>query len=293
MKYINGTLSLFLMTILSQNSLAIENDLQFFSPSNVTLDFDPFTGLPEVKLAELEFTLPSGEARSVKLTITPETEPDFEFDSGDVPVQLEIISDTGTQIVGQFERVLLLQPGQMNLMEVNFKISAGQYANSGTHQLNLLINIEDTVSGEQLLANKPLRIDCVVPSRAQTNFAGAAPGFDNGVGIATLDFGEIVFDDSRQVQFQIRGNSDVIVEMSSENSGYMVNQENADISPIPYIVDADGVISDMRTPLMFTRRPEKSLAGSRYPLKVTIKEPEGGAYAGEYRDILSIDVTPR
>ena len=73
----------------------------------------------------------------------------------------------------------------------------------------------------------------------------------------------------------------------------MVNQENADISPIPYIVDADGVISDMRTPLMFTRRPEKSLAGSRYPLKVTIKEPEGGAYAGEYRDILSIDVTPR
>ena len=112
------------MTILSQNSLAIENDLQFFSPSNVTLDFDPFTGLPEVKLAELEFTLPSGEARSVKLTITPETEPDFEFDSGDVPVQLEIISDTGTQIVGQFERVLLLQPGQMNLMEVNFKISA-------------------------------------------------------------------------------------------------------------------------------------------------------------------------
>jgi len=280
-------------TVMAENSHGIENNIQFISPDSLTVEFDPFSGLPAIETAELEFTVPQNLARTVKIMITPEIAHDFEFDALDMPVELHIDSPNGTQSPGTFEAIMTLQSGQSNLVDVNFKILAGQYANAGVHELNLLINVIDDITGEVLIADRPLHVECSVASRAQTNFAGTTPGFDNGIGIATLDFGQIVFGDSRQVQFQIRGNAEVNVEMSSENGGFMVNQTNAEISPIPYTVDADGVISDMRTPLTFMRRPEKSLDGSRYPLKVTIEEPEGGAYAGQYRDILSIDVTPQ
>lgn len=279
--------------LISEASLAVEDSLQLFMPATVVLDFDPFTGLPGLKNLDLEFNVPQGKARSVKLIITPEVEADFEFGADISPIELKIETNLGTQIAGKFETLMELEPGQANTLDINFRILAGQYADAGTHGIDLWVNVEDAVTGEALVINRPLHIDCVVPSRAQTNFAGTTPGFDNGIGIATLDFGEITFGDSRQVQFQIRGNSDVVVQMTSENNGYMVNKENSDISPIPYTVDADGVVSDMKTPLTFTRQPEKSLLGSRYPLTVTIEEPEGGAFAGQYHDILSIDVSPQ
>lgn len=282
-----------LLAMLPATSLAIKGGVQLFAPASVTIEFDPFTGLPSIETADFDFNLLSSQSSTVKIIITPETQPDFEFDAQNTPIELKIDTTGSTQLLGQFETLFFLQSGQSNLLTINFTLPTGQYANAGQHTLNLFINVEDEVTGEALIIDRPLRIDCIVPSRAQTNLAGTQPGFDNGIGIATLDFGNIIFGDSRQLQFQIRGNSDVIIEMSSENSGYLVNENNINISPIPYVIEADGVMSDMRMPLTFTRRPEKSLVGSQYPLIVTIEEPNSGAYAGKYQDILSIDVTPQ
>jgi len=263
-------------------------------PASVIVDYDPFIGFSGLQELHIEALYSGEEQLQARLLITPDTSNGFYLSGVGDSLKFDIKSKNGSANFDQFQMpVSLTSSVAMQAIKLNFEIPAGQYADAGDMDIDLKIELVDALTSEPISDETILNLVGRVPMRAQTNFAGTTSGFENGSTYAKIDFGEIRGVDSRTINFQIRGNSDVDIDMSSENSGKMVNLETPDASPIYYTVNADGNESDLSVPLEFTRRPAKSLVGSSYPLTVTLNEMETGVFAGQYQDIISIDVTPR
>ena len=258
------------------------------------IDYDPFIGFSGLQDVNIEALYSGEETLQARLLITPDTSNNFQLIGSGDPLLFEIKSKDGNLNFDQFQMpVSLTSSTGMQPINLTFAIPTGQYADAGEMDADLKIKLVDAITSESISDEIIIKLVGRVPMRAQTNFAGTSSGFDNGSTYAKIDFGEIRGVDSRTINFQIRGNSDVDIEMSSENNGKMVNTESPDASPIYYTVNADGNESDLSVPLEFSRRPAKSLTGSSYPLTVTLDKMDTAVFAGQYQDIISIDVTPR
>lgn len=263
------------------------------APSAISIDYDPFTGLPGLEDVSFEFTYSGPETNlPSRLIITPEFGTAFNLIGTGLPIALDIESNGGAMIAGRYEMPIALSADQTRHVDLTFKVPAGQYADAGASGLSLSLTLVDVATGA-VLADHVMNVAGDVPSRAQTNFAGTTSGYEGGIGTAFVDFGELIAGDTRQVNFQIRGNADVNVMISSENQGKMVNQQNALISPVGYSILADGTPSDLSVPLHLMRVPEKTLAGSSYPLAITLDPMPVTPFSGVYKDIITIDVTPQ
>jgi len=275
-------------------SAAAAQEVTLFIPTATIVDYDPFEGLAGLREVNLEAGYYGEAPISVRLIITPDTHGDFRFIGSGEPLEFEIISTYGRSDINRFDVPVTLVPsGALQTIPLTFKIPPGQYADYGDVEIDLKIELVDSITSEALSDEKFLTLVRRTPMRAQTNFAGASAGYENGTTYAVVNFGEINRGDSRNINFQVRGNTNVDIIMSSENNGKMINISAPDTLPINYSVTADGIQSDLSTPLEFTRRPNKTLNGSSYPLVITLDAMETGAFAGQYRDIISIDVTPR
>jgi len=270
------------------------NTVDLTVPPSVSIDYDPFTGLPGLEEMPIELTYTGPEqSLAVRLVITPEFGSDFRLLGSGEPIELIVLSNSGNMVAGNFEMAAELTPDNTVTENVTFKIPFGQYADAGQAGINLAISAIDVDTGLTLAGPQIIQVQGDVPSRAQTNFAGSTAGYENGIGAAYVDFGHLTSGDSRLVNFQVRGNANVLVSLSSENNGKMVNQENPEISPVYYSITADGIASDLSNPLQMSRTPARSLAGSSYPLVITIDPMPSDPFAGIYKDIITIDVTPQ
>lgn len=288
------TISLACSLYLAQTATANAQDIDLFSPSAAVITYDPFTGLPGLETLSLDLRNTGPMARDVTLIVTPDLEADFRLNRpGSSALLFELASPQGQASNQLYQANSTLPESQSTIIDILLKVPAGQYADAGDANTDLKITVVDSVTQEPLISEKIVQITARTPLRAQTNFAGTSSGFENGTSFSVVDFGEIQGGDSRTVNFQIRGNSDVDISMESENRGRLINLTAPDASAIPYQVTADGLHSSLASPLNFSRRPEKTLAGSSYPLTITLDDMAGGVYAGQYRDIISIDVTPR
>lgn len=275
-------------------SAACAQDVSLFVPTSAVVSYDPFSGLAGLEEMALEMTFQGQTAKPARLVITPDQSSSFLFESLDVPLYFEIESTFGDSGPNSFNAPINLEPTDTpQPLSLTFKIPSGQYADAGDMDIDLNMVVVDSVTNERLSDEKLITLVARTPLRAQTNFAGTSSGFDNGSTFALVDFGELKSGDSRNINFQIRGNSDVDISMSSENNGKLINLDSPASSPINYMINADGLPSDLSEPLVFTRRPAKSLAGTSYPLSITLDNMEQGVFAGSYRDIITVDVTPR
>jgi len=249
--------------------IAEAKDVSLYSPASVIVDYDPFLGFSGLQDLNIEVLYFGEKTLQARLLITPDTSNSFHLIGSDDPLLFEVKSKDGNFNFNRFQMPVNLTPSTaMQPIKLSFAIPAGQYADAGDMNIDLKIELVDALTSEPISDETIINLVGRVPMRAQTNFAGTSSGFDNGSTYAKIDFGEIRGVDSRTINFQIRGNSDVDISMSSENNGKMVNTETPDASPIFYTVDADGNESDLSVPLEFTRRPAKTLAGSSYPLTV-------------------------
>lgn len=273
---------------------AYGQDVSLFIPSAAVVDYDPFEGLTGLEDIVLEAQNTGDTPLDARLVITADTQDNFLFTNTGTGLEFGIESAYGNSNTVQFDVPLTLPSSPApQPIKLTFRVPSGQYADHGDYEIDLKAVLVDSLTAEAISDEMLFTLVARVPLRAQTNFAGTSSGFMNGTTYAVVNFGEIISGDSRSINFQVRGNSDVNIAMSSENNGKMVNLAAPHILPIAYSVNADGINSDLSTPLEFTRRPERSLNGSSYPLTIMLDELERGAFAGEYKDIISIDVTAR
>lgn len=269
-------------------------DASLFSPSAALINYNPFSGFAGLEDVILEVTYTGDELQTARLIIRPDIAPDLRLEGAGEPLLFEINTPQGQSNFNELEILVDLKPSDTpQQIRVTFKIPSGQYADAGDLDIDLKVALYDSATSELISNEDILTLVVRTPLRAQTNFAGTSAGYNNGSSFALVDFGEIMAGDSRTVNFQIRGNSDVDIAMQSENDGRMISLNAPNSSYISYTVNADGIESSLSTPLEFTRRPEKSLAGSNYPLRITLDNSKQNLFSGQYRDIISIDVTPR
>jgi spore coat protein U-like protein len=105
-----------------------------------------------------------------------------------------------------------------------------------------------------------------------------------------MDFGILETDESQRIYLQVRANTTVAIELSSENEGVLKLDGAPGAAPIEYSLTFDGERgsgSSWRT----SRTPPLTLAGASYPIDVQIGAVEG-RFAGRYRDTVTITVIP-
>lgn len=277
-----------LSALLNSPALA---DVTAFMPNTVTVRYDPFDGQAGLVDIDIELRYDGTQAMPANLIITPDLSGAFQLDGPNTPLSYEIESANGAFTSARYVMPITLQPGNSaGVHTLTFKVPPGQYADAGQSESQLRVELVDAATQAPLLDERAFVLAANVPSRAQTNFAGTVAGYSNGTTHADVDFGVITAGASRTVNFQIRGNSDVNVEISSENGGKMVHDTD-DTHVVPYSVVADNIPSDLTSPLTLMRRPERSLAGTSYPLIITIDEVLG-SISGRYRDTITVDVYP-
>ncbi len=271
---------------------ASASDVSVLMPSGVSVQYDPFTSQAGLQAVSVEVSYSGATPKQARLVITPETDTEFVMANAGERVEFVIEGPAGMFTPSRFEMPISLVPSSApQIIELEFKIPAGQYADAALFESDLVFTLEDATSS-MALSEDFLRASTNIPARAQTNFAGANAGYLNGTSFALVDFGEIEVGARRNINFQVRGNTNVLIEVSSENHGTMVNTAMPSQHPIPYRIVADGEALDLSAPQSLMRRPERSLAGSSYPMEVIIGKPDEGLFSGQYRDIITIDVTP-
>lgn len=106
-----------------------------------------------------------------------------------------------------------------------------------------------------------------------------------------LDLGELRTGVAHQFDMFINSNSDVTLEIESENHGALVHKMDSSLT-IPYDFTLNNRYLDLRTSstLHMTRQKEGDW---RVPARVSVPFVSKTARAGEYSDVISIDIYPR
>lgn len=131
-----------------------------------------------------------------------------------------------------------------------------------------------------------------VPARADVVFAGTTGAFDPSRSVAFIDFGELETGERRDLFVTVRANADTLITLASENGGVLKHEEKPELPSIGYTVTLDGEASSLAAPLLLTRPTPSGPGGTAYPLAIIIGRVEG-AFAGPYRDLITVDVTPQ
>ncbi len=179
--------------------------------------------------------------------------------------------------------------GKRATLSMRVEIARAATASSGDYRDTLNLRVIDLDSKKQIGQDRQTAIDLNVPKRAQLNIAGADSA-GAGFGVSRIDFGQMQSGAERSVFVQVRATDDVEIRLTSRNAGVLKHVRLHDAAPaIPYGVTFDGVQVNLAS--SFTLEREVERAGSSYLMSVRLGEV-GRPPAGEYQDLITIDVTP-
>ena len=263
-------------------------------PSQVNMSFDPFSGFSIAETVKVSIVNSGLEPLDTRLIITPQIGNEFVLLRDSETLSFEINSSLGSTGYASFEAPLFLPANSSEVtLDLNITIYEGQYADPGELQQDLSFMIIDAATLIPLSEEMSMRLAANIPVRAQVNLAGTSAEFSNGVTNARVDFGRLKSFDSRMINLQVRGNSDLDITMTSENAGYLINSQTSNSAKLPYSITMDGIQSDLVKPLILSRRPVRSLNGSSFPVTITIGDVDISLPEGRYQDMITIDVNPR
>lgn len=269
------------------------------------MTYDPFSGLVasenfvvRVRQAvseELEEAAQSS-SKNYKLVISDSIQGTYELTHGQNKLPFSLTSDEQSlfEQVGLEYHDQIVIPANKKEHELTYQLNVprSKFAVPGVYEAALQIELRDAQTDELLTNPEQMDVAVVVEPKLQTNLAGTRGNYEDGSSYALIDFGKLEAGESKQVFIQVRGNAPALISVSSENSGRMKHQRLKE-TYINYFVDIDGESSQLTSPLYLKRMVAKDLNGSAYPMKVTIDEDVQSSYAGEYRDIITIDVSPQ
>lgn len=267
--------------------------------------YDPFSGLAVsenfvVKVRQIDSEgLDESELASTKnykLIIRDSMQGTFELTDGQNKLPFLLMSKEQSlfeQVGVEYHDQIVVQ-GSKSEHEFTYQLNVprSKFAVPGTYETTLQIELRDMQTDELISDLEQMDVVVVVDPKLQTNLAGTRGNYEDGSSYALIDFGKLEAGESKQVFIQVRGNAPALISVSSENGGRMKHQRLKE-TYINYFVDIDGESSQLTSPLYLKRMVAKELNGSAYPMKVTIDEDIKSSFAGEYRDIITIDVSPQ
>lgn len=185
--------------------------------------------------------------------------------------------------------------GKRQVVSLKLEIPPGQVVPSGTYASTLNVRAYDVGNGGRsaLGDERSVRALAVVQPRAQVNLAGGAGSFGSGFGLSRIDFGAPQSGAERNAFVQVRATGGVTIQVSSKNKGWLRHTTLSEsVRGIPYALRLDGTDVPLDAGVFsMERSPPVSIAGASYQLNVRLGEVKLPA-AGDYQDIVTIDVSP-
>lgn len=189
----------------------------------------------------------------------------------------------------QNEFQVSLEPSIRKEINPKLIIPTGQSARSGMYTTNLdAVFTHNNFTQADTRAQIPLSV--YVEASVQANFVGVTRAENSG-GVSYFQLGELVPGMVRSVGLQLRANTDVDIEVSTENQGRLVNQDYGD-SFIPYALSVGGESVDLSGGGRLALPSSVSPQGQTSPINIQISDFRQAA-AGNYTDTILVRISGR
>lgn len=172
-----------------------------------------------------------------------------------------------------FVLVLAIPAGQV--------LPPGGYVHTFETKLHAAPDARPPESAERLQP-RALRLSVAVPAHLSINIAGA------GVR-KTIDFGELIEGERKQVRLEARSNQRFQLDVLSRNGGVLAMAPPYETSLVPYAMVLDG--KALKLPGTVGPFAGTGLAGSQFDMEFTIGDVLNKR-AGLYRDEVTIEIRP-
>lgn len=169
---------------------------------------------------------------------------------------------------------------------------------AGTYMADLNLNIHS--QSLDLLESKVIRIGANIRPSLQANFTGIgslvtsnkSSGSNSSSHRAVLDMGELTPNETHRLGLQIRANSPVTIQVSSEYSGAL--QHEHQVGEIPYGVRFNQQNLDLSSTSILNGHASPKQNGHTNPLVITLSDFEDKKVpAGKYMDVLTFRISAR
>jgi len=275
--------------------------------SKMRINYDPFSGsagsdtlLITLKRPRRQSGSDSEQSRKgFKLRIRPTSVGDelaaINKNGQSLPVRLRSTGNSGR--VERFNNEYTVnfavndQSRRNQRFEFSLRIPPSIFADADQYFLPLDIDVLELGSEEPVAPTRTVTLEVLVKPKLQTSLAGTRSSFGKGTKFSVVDFDVLETNESKRIFLQVRGNTRARIKVSSENHGRL-RHTTEDNSFINYSVNVDGRRSTLSSPLELKRSVARNFRGSNYPIVIKIGDVSG-AYAGAYKDIISIDVEPQ
>ncbi len=181
-----------------------------------------------------------------------------------------------------------LAPGESEQVDLTLEIPAGQMLAPGRHAIGgalVLTGGPETrpdASGASELHGVPVTLVSAVDDRLGVNIAGAGQSI-------TVDFGDLVQGESRQVAIVARANRNFHLEIESAAGGVMAMAPPYEGWRIDYTVTLDG--RSLKLPYKAGPFSQAGLSGRSFSLEFRIGDTNGKR-AGLYSDEITVTIRP-
>lgn len=289
-------------SLLVSEQINARDTFRLQSPGKVTLEYQPFSGLPSshtfyLKLKSNKRNISqSDNHNSYRVRIRPSDSGPFEAKQGAhvLPIDLRSLGARDLRQIGN-EYYQPLSPSTLydDNMELGYEVIVRPsiFAKPGVYTLPIDIDLLESNTEQKVGETRTTNLRVQVRPKIQTNIAGTRANYEDGATFAVVDFGNLESGESERVFIQVRGNAMARLKISSDNQGRMIHQSLPDLS-VNYSIKVDGQRSELRNPLILTRPVAQDLQGSAYPMEIVVGDVST-SFSGNYHDVITINVSPQ
>lgn len=264
------------------------------NPDAVLIDYNPFAIGTSTGPLDVTFVNRSDTACELRLRLVDDVgDPLSEVSVGSVVVTFVPRESSGLLQRGTEPGVFQLTVGPNATLraELDASVVRNAVVEAGEHGADLYLSISGP-DDQPLLPRIPVRLVLKSTPRAQVNIAGGAGAFGSGSTVEVIDFGIAATGVTRRAFLQVRANAKSNLTVRSEHRGVMRHVEGGEVgSSVPYGLELDGLVVDLAEAWTHPVDPPRTLDGISLPLDFTLGEV-GPQMSGEYKDLITIDITP-
>ena len=246
----------------------------------------PFQPLPPGEMMEIEVRNQDAEPFNGELVVTPTNATYFEWPCAS-ELEMTLTGEFLDQEPGRWTAGILVAAGDSRKIVFRWRPLARAYAEPASCSVPVNFSLFDG-SGQKVAEQLGVPVTVEILPDTALSIAGTSGTISADRTFAFIDFGDLETGERAHIVFGAQANSEVQFTIESENGGALASLENAD-HRIGYSATFDGEDLALETGQTISRRPDRTLTGSRYRLDVEIGDV-AGAFSGTYRDNITVEM---